>query len=142
MGRLWRTIPTIVWRARLQCLTGQELCNRVPSTPNDYLLNFIWRNQDNLNSTAVPVVDSLRLGQSNNMLACLAFVILAHLRQDIVVEQVVLFRSAYINSRRSSRKAASQNCCCSSFMIRVLKFKFLLVRVMMITTTTRSQDSA
>ena len=40
--------------------------NRVPSTPNDYLLNFIWRNQDNLNSTAVPVVDSLRLGQSNN----------------------------------------------------------------------------
>ena len=40
--------------------------NRVPSTPNDYLLNFIWRNQDTLNSTAVPVVYSLRLGQSNN----------------------------------------------------------------------------
>lgn len=40
--------------------------NRVPSTPNDYLLNFIWQNQDTSNSTPFPVVDRLRLGPFNN----------------------------------------------------------------------------
>ena len=40
--------------------------NRVPHTPKDYLLNFNWQNQDSSNLMAFPVVDSIRLGRSNN----------------------------------------------------------------------------
>jgi len=52
------------------CRTLEEACkraNRIPSTPSDFLLNFIWQNQNASNSiVTIPNVVSIRLGQFNN----------------------------------------------------------------------------
>ena len=51
------------------CRNLEDACKRarrIPSTPSDFLLNFIWQNQNASSSRSIPNVVSIRLGQFNN----------------------------------------------------------------------------